>query len=186
MRRNLFLLARGIGTALIIGGLCSIEAQAQTPPAAPAPAAAHPGHPSHHRHDCDRQAHRRGVWMHRLGITPQQRASIRDILKQSRSANAANLQHMRELDRQAHALFTAQQIDADALQKLQQQRSAIAGELAAQRMKTRIAIAEVLTPEQRRKLARAWEHHQHAWAGPAQARQAWKAHHPTPAGSTAK
>ena len=103
--------------------------------------------------------------MRRLGVTPQQRAKIGDILSRSRAANAANMRELRQLDRQAHTLFSAQRIDADALEKLEQRRSTVRDALAAQHMKTRIAIAEVLTPEQRSALARTWEHRRGARGG---------------------
>ncbi len=186
MRRKLHSLALGIGAAMAIGGLCSTGAQAQTTsaPTATTPRVTQPGHPSHHHPDCAGDARGAAAWMRRLGVTPQQRARIRGIVEHARAASAADVQRLRELRQHAQALFGAPVLDANALQKLQQQRSAIASELAAQRMKTRIAIAQVLTPEQRRTMMQVWEHRHHAHADHAPGHRAWPARRPMQGGST--
>ncbi len=161
MPSRLSSLSRALGPALALGALLlQAPAHAQMPPPAPgasaggpawhAPGGAHPGwHGWHHR----------GAWMQRLGLSAEQRERIRDILRRARADGAPMHGQLRALGEQERRLFAAPTIDVAALDKLQRQREQLLARAGEHRLQTRIAIAEVLTPDQRRRAAEAWREH---------------------------
>ncbi len=112
--------------------------------------------------------------MKHFGITNAQRVRIHAILQRSWQEARPMHQQMRALGEQERKLFAAPTIDVIALQHLQHRRMRLMAHAAAQRLQTRIAIAEVLTAAQRQEMAQAWNRHQHG---------AWKRmRHPGPGG----
>lgn len=156
------LIATALWPALALSGLLLLQPQAgaqtpEAPPAAPT-AGAGPGTPPLPAgHACLPGRRRGAAWMHRYGITAQQRARIQGIVQQSRQRQAPLLHELFTLRRREHALFTAPQVDATALLNLQQERNQIVASLATQAMQTRVEIAEQLSPRQRREMADAWQ-----------------------------
>ena len=158
MPSRLSTLSRALGPALALGALLlQASAHAQMPPPAPgasagapawhAPGGAHPGW------------HHRGAWMQRLGLSAEQRERIRDILRRARADGAPMHGQLLALGEQERRLFAAPTIDVAALDKLQRQREQLLAQAGERRLQTRIAIAEVLTPDQRRRAAEAWREH---------------------------
>jgi len=175
-------LSRALGPALALGALLlQAPAQAQTPPPAGAGSAAvHPWHPPR----CSGPGwHHRGAWIQRLGLSAEQRERIRAILRHARADAEPLRGQLRALGEQERRLFAAPTVDVAALQKLQQQREPLLARAGEQRLQTRIAIAEVLTPEQRRRAAQAWRGHAHAGAqrGPMHGPVRGPMHGPMPA-----
>jgi len=93
-----------------------------------------------------------------IDATPEQQQKIDPIARQA----AADLRPLREKERAARRegmkLFTADKIDRGAIEKLRAEQTA-AHDAASKRLtKAMTDVAEVLTPEQRRKLAARFEH----------------------------
>lgn len=183
MRHHIHLLAGGIGAVVASAGLLCANAHAAAAPAASGPAGAHHWQHDHHVDGC---GHNRDAWMHRLGITAQQRASMREIFKKARADSAAPRAKLRDLGHQERTLLSAPTIDAAALEKLQQQRSDVVARLAEQRMQARIAIAQVLTPKQRQQLAQMWAHRRHGHRPWMRGHREWEHHRPAASASSAK
>lgn len=157
-------LPRALGPALALGALLlQAPAHAQTP--APAPGGSAAAQAWHAPRCAGPRWHHGGAWMQRLGLSSEQRERIRDILRRARADGAPVRGQMRELGEQERRLFAAPTIDVAALHKLQQQREQLLAHGGEQRLQTRIAIAEVLTPEQRRRAAEAWRAHEHGPRG---------------------
>ena len=97
--------------------------------------------------------------MQRLGLSGEQRGRIRDILRRARADAVPMRGQLRALGEQERRLFAAPAIDVAALDKLQRQREQLLAQAGEHRLQTRIAIAEVLTPDQRRRAAEAWREH---------------------------
>ncbi len=158
-------IATALWPALACSGLLLLQTQAgaQTPPAPPAAPGPAPaiGAQLPAGHACLPGRQRGAAWMYRFGITPQQRERIQGIVRQSRQRQAPLRHRLFTLRRREHALFTARQLDATALLNLQQESNQIVASMATQAMQTRVEIAEVLTPRQRREIADAWQRRAH-------------------------
>lgn len=161
-------LSRALGPALALGALLlQAPAQAQTPPAAGgASAPVRAWHPQdrHAQHCAGPRWQHHGAWIRRLGLSTEQRERIRAVLRRARADAEPLRGQLRALGEQERRLFAAPTVDVAALQKLQQQREPLLARAGEQRLQTRIAIAEVLTPEQRRRAAQAWREHAHGGA----------------------
>ena len=158
MPSRLFTLPRALGPALALGALLlQAPAHAQMPPPAPG---ASTGAPAWHAPRCARPGwHHRGAWMQRLGLSTEQRERIHVILRRARADGAPMRGQLHALGEQERRLFAAPTIDVAALDKLQRQREQLLARAGEHRLQTRIAIAEVLTPDQRRRAAEAWREH---------------------------
>lgn len=156
-------ISRALGPALALGALLlQAPAQAQTPPAAGGASAT--AQAWHAQRCAGAHWHHRGAWIRRLGLSTEQRERIRAILRRARADAEPVRGQLRALGEQERRLFAAPTVDVAALQKLQQQREPLLARAGEQRLQTRIAIAEVMTPEQRRRAAQAWREHAHGGA----------------------
>ena len=166
MPSRLFTLPRTLGPALVLGALLlQAPAHAQMPP--PPAAGASAGAPAWHPPGGARPGwHHRGAWMQRLGLSTEQRERIRVILRRARADGAPMHEQLHALGEQERRLFAAPTIDVAALDKLQGQREQLLARTGEQRLQTRIAIAEVLTPDQRQRAAEAWREHAGQRFGP--------------------
>lgn len=162
--------SRAFAPALLLSALLmQAPAHAQMPPP---PASAPAGHAWHHDHG---PWHGPQAWMKRFGITDAQRERIHAILHKARAEAEPIHAQLRALGEQERKLFAAPTIDVAGLHKLQRERMRLMARADEQRLQTHIAIAQVLTPEQRQQMAAAWkEHRHHGWM--------MHMHHPGPAG----
>jgi Spy/CpxP family protein refolding chaperone len=89
----------------------------------------------------------------RVDLTPDQREKVRDILEADRAKNMDALGALGDARRALNAAIYAEKPDAAAIASLQTR--IVDGEAAqlAREIKVRQAVAEILTPEQRAKLA---------------------------------
>ncbi|MDE2478609.1 MAG: periplasmic heavy metal sensor [Betaproteobacteria bacterium] len=156
-------ISRALGPALALGALLlQAPAQAQTPPAAGGASATAQAWQA--QRCAGAHWHHRGAWIRRLGLSTEQRERIRAILRRARADAEPVRGQLRALGEQERRLFAAPTVDVAALQKLQQQREPLLARASEQRLQTRIAIAEVMTPEQRQRAAQAWREHAHGGA----------------------
>lgn len=149
-------LRRLVPLALLIAGVAATTAPAIAGPAgapwAVAPAADHPA------------AHRAGQAMHgdgrgmgplldHIGVTDAQRAQIEQIVRSAREEGQPRRETVMALRGQMAALFAQPSIDAGAVEAVRQQMVALHDEASQQRLQTMLAVAQVLTPEQRAQMA---------------------------------
>jgi len=145
-RRRFFRLA-GVSTAAAAMGSLAFGALARGP-----------GGPMDPAHAEERLEHFLKHLYVEIDATPEQQQKIDPIARQA----AADLRPLREKERAARRegmkLFTADKIDRGAIEKLRAEQTA-AHDAASKRLtKAMTDVAEVLTPEQRRKLAARFEH----------------------------
>jgi Spy/CpxP family protein refolding chaperone len=88
-----------------------------------------------------------------IDLTPEQRGKVRDILEADRTKNMDAMDALGDARRALNAAIYAEKPDAGAIASLQAK--IVDGEAAqlAREIKIRQAVAEILTPEQRAKLA---------------------------------
>lgn len=175
LRRGL----NALGIALVVTfSSHAILASAQTAPSGPGPAPIQPGHgPMHYSdggHDCGPgMMHRRERLFEKLGLTEQQRNQLREQRKAGWEKMAPLRQQMRELMQQRLKLLAAPTIDHDAIEALRSKQMALADQMSRLRTEEQVAMAQILTPEQRarayammeRRLQR-WPHHGRGHGGP--------------------
>ena len=94
-----------------------------------------------------------------IDATPAQQQSIDPIVKQAAGELRPLRQKVRDARREGVKLFSAETIDRGAIERLRQEQIA-AADAASKRFTRALAdVAEVLTPEQRQKLAARFARH---------------------------
>lgn len=94
-----------------------------------------------------------GRWLSDVGATDAQRTQIKTIFEQARKDLATTHSAERDLFKQQMALLTAPSIDPIAIENLRVQLSADQEVVSKRMSQAMIDAANVLTPEQRAKLA---------------------------------
>lgn len=82
-----------------------------------------------------------------------QRSQIKQIMKSAMDDLKSQRESMRKLHEQGQALLTAPTVDANAVESLRQQSQAVHEVVSKRMSQALVAAANVLTPEQRAKLA---------------------------------
>ncbi len=138
------------------------------------PAYAHEGHcDSHHHHHAWHQHHgkmnsqkaeqrmekRIDHMLDRVKATDEQKQKINTITKSAFTDLQPLHQQRRDLRHKAMALLTQPTIDQAAFEQLQTQQQQLADKISKRRNQALIDAAEVLTPDQRAKLAERWQKH---------------------------
>ena len=90
--------------------------------------------------------------LRRVHASDAQRAQIRGIVRGARAQRRATWQQLRELQQRQWRLLAAPTIDRAELEALRAQRMGLLEQASKQRLKTEIAIAEVLDAPQRAQL----------------------------------
>ena len=85
--------------------------------------------------------------------TDAQRSQVKAIMQAAHADLKPLMMQERDLHKQAAALFAAPQIDANAIESLRQQSSAVHEQISKRMSQAMIAAANVLTPAQRAALA---------------------------------
>lgn len=126
--------------------------------------------------------HGMGMAMQKLNLTDAQRASIRDLVKNSFAQNKTQRDALRQ-QRQAFESMTPDQVGYQAAAaKLAQAEAAATQNRVQQRAQLKAQIYALLTPQQKAQWATLKQERE-------QRRQQWqqfKAEHPTPSASTAQ
>ncbi len=91
-----------------------------------------------------------------------QKKQASTIVKASLEKGAPLAEKMRDNHLQMRKLMSAPTLDKDAIEALRAEQIKLADEASKHMTQTLLAVAEVLTPEQRTKLAERMEHH-HGW-----------------------
>lgn len=102
----------------------------------------------------------------RLGLDESQRARVRSLREQMTQRLAPVREQMRGLHEQARAQWTSGHPDAAAIEAIHDRMEALQGTLRVARVDFRLALLEVLTPEQRAQLAESPRRGPHAGQGP--------------------
>lgn len=89
----------------------------------------------------------------RLGLNEAQRTQVQALRSEMRQAIQPTRQQMQALRQQSRAQWTSEQPDTQAIQELQAQMSTFRSVLREHRVDFRLALLEILTPEQRTQLA---------------------------------
>jgi len=159
-----------LGSLALSLGLSGLACAAPTEASDTALLAAGPGaaasSPATARHGRDESASFR--------LSDTQRQQMRALMQESREANRANREALRDLRQSQARLLGAAQLDTQALQANQAQIQVLQSQMAASRLQTHIKISQMLTPEQRAQMAQRWarrvdfrahhgHHHHHRW-----------------------
>jgi Spy/CpxP family protein refolding chaperone len=96
------------------------------------------------------------------GATPEQKAKIHQIMMGAMQSLGPPHHKLAGTHQELHAILTAPTIDRAALERLRAERMADADQASRVVVQALADAAEVLTPEQRAKLATAMAEHQHA------------------------
>jgi Spy/CpxP family protein refolding chaperone len=122
-------------------------------------------------------AHRRGAWqqminnrvekaLDQIKATPDQRTTILQVKDQVLQALQQNRQQMRQNRPNLGQLFTADQLDTNALYAFANQRAQSVNQMAQVIVPALQKVHDTLTPAQRQQLAELWaQHHQGALQG---------------------
>lgn len=159
-------LRRAVGGLLVAASAALVlpVAQAQPTPATPAAADAgqrhHAGH-RHHGHHGGPGSFAQGRhferMLERIGATEAQRQQIRQIVQAAAPDLKAQREARRALHARARAVFTAPTIDANAAEQVRLQMMAQHDQASRRRLQMMLDVAQVLTPEQRAKVAERME-----------------------------
>jgi Spy/CpxP family protein refolding chaperone len=124
----------------------------QMPPSmAKAPDADRPMHQPMHQMSQMNQMHQMAT-MNRLGLTEEQRASIAKIREDAEAARTPMAQQMMQLRTEMRAELLKDQPDMATVHRLAQQMGDLRTQMQVQTLDQRMAIRNVLTPEQREKV----------------------------------
>ncbi len=89
----------------------------------------------------------------RLNLTDQQRSQVQALQQQHRAANQELMQKMADLQRQLRdAIFADNGPDETRANQLQQQIAQLDPQLREARLQMEVAVAKILTPEQRKQV----------------------------------
>lgn len=117
-----------------------------------------------HKPSCERHAGKQGGGMHRvferLDLSQTQRDQLFEIRHGQRPALREKMKALRN-DRQAlRALATAEDYDADRVREIAERQAQARADLIVMRTETMHKMLQVLTPEQKQKLADMRQRHQ--------------------------
>jgi Spy/CpxP family protein refolding chaperone len=149
-------------TAAVVGAF-----GAQIPAYAHEGSCNHQHHSWHHRHHGkmnpqkaeQRMEKRIDHMLDRVKATDDQKQKINAITKSAFTDLQPLHQQRRDLRHKAMALLTQPTIDQAAFDQLQTQQQQLADKISQRREQSLIEAAQVLTPEQRAKLAERWQKH---------------------------
>ena len=130
-------------------------AQAQPPMAPPAPPHGEWQHGGHQ--GMGREHERMERMLDVADATDAQRKQIHDIMMAAHKDLQAQREEGRKLHEQGEALFSAPTIDAQAAEALRAKGEALRDAASKRMLKARLDIANVLTPEQRLRIAHMME-----------------------------
>jgi Spy/CpxP family protein refolding chaperone len=89
----------------------------------------------------------------RLGLDEAQQAQVQTLVAQAREAGAPAREQMNQLREQERALWSAGQVDEQALGELSDRMGSLASAERERQVDLRLAILQVLTPDQRARFA---------------------------------
>lgn len=134
-----------------------------SPPAANTPKAADPAkHQRHSERGQQMQERRTERMLEQVKATPEQRTKIREILAKNRPAPQAKQEQMLAMQKNRKAMADAMAapiIDRAAVERLRVERVAQMDFASKRRSDTMLAVAEVLSPEQRVQAMKAKQEH---------------------------
>lgn len=146
--------------ALLLAGVSFASAQAAPERQAGAPAEMRMAHAAPHggRHgvrDGERHGDARGMdrLLERIGASDEQRTRIEQITAAGRADREARQASTRALREQMAALMAQPVVDPAAAEALRQQMVAQHDQASQRRLQTMLQVSEVLTPEQRARIA---------------------------------
>lgn len=96
--------------------------------------------------------------LEQLDLTPEQSTKIEEIQEQAQSDNEALFQEMRTNREEMRSLFTSD-ASPEELRQQHQKIQALRQQLGSSRFETMLEVREILTPEQRTKMAELIEKH---------------------------
>ena len=144
-----------ISSVLTVTGCTSVNATTDTTPATPTTTSMQKQHKSGMK-DGMRKGGMRGP-MAQLDLTATQQAQIKAIMQEKYSGNKNDRSKYQaeraQMQQQMQTLTNAKTLDAAAVNRLADQQAAKTKQRFIERVQTEHAIAQVLTPEQRQKMA---------------------------------
>lgn len=148
---------RAAGAALVAAAAL-MAASAQASPRESGPDG-HRAHAVGWGHGMHRDGHGDGVWglsprlLDRIDASPQQREKIRAIAEAARTDLRAQHDAGRSLRQRSLELLSQPQVDAAALEALRKDMLAQHDRASQRRLQALVDVSQVLTPEQRKRLA---------------------------------
>lgn len=96
----------------------------------------------------------------KIGLTAAQQEQLKALNEKQRAAAKANREERKKLQAERSAAWTAPTLDAARLESLRQQEVKLFDAISRQRLEHQLAVAKILTPEQRQKMAQ-WRMKRH-------------------------
>lgn len=126
-------------------------------------AQAHPGMMEHEVHEGRTMPHMQQM-AQKMGLSAEQQKQLQALHDKQQTAMQANREQSKKLREERSAAWSAPTLDAARLENLRLQEVKLFDAMSRQRLEHRLAVANILTPEQRQKMA-SWKKDRHERKG---------------------